>query len=834
MERKRKFKAYLLKIRSLQSGTSGSSFWTKVRAARQRNKPITADPVDSAAHIETVVGSLPTLDSTVDIPLPEQPYTPHADEYFEESEIEAVIASMKAAAPGSDGVTKKVLNCMDIKEITAFFREITESGKVPQSWRYTIIVPVPKAGRPTDDPKNLRPISLQPTLRKVYNCCLVNRYYAWLELNSTVLPDSQNGFRPGRRTTDNLLVLRVLHERCTTTKRPLHVVAMDIQQAFDCVDIPTLFTELNRVGFRGRHVAVLREMYLERMATVRFGDRYSAPFEIHRGVGQGDPPSPPLFTTYLAKTKAPHPDDPTLVTPVQGELCSVSEIIVADDLTHLCTTVEGSQKKIDERTTQCEKLGLHMAAGKGAHLILGDFSAAEDKPLQRGNRDGEIPRVEAFRLNGFQLVQHKQWQASADKTLSHHMVNAAGALHHVMSIQKDAAVSSIWELWTLYKSLVITQFNYAAEICPGYSETLEREIDHFHRNSVRRIFGVQPKVMSHTLFHDLAAIDLSHRLTILTLKYTRHLLSTNSPTLRNTLLTTLYHCNYFNYGWLWDLKTSVARQFRLTRFDTRSLETLSNSLEATIVLAERAAQTSINTKYQNNLKTSSRQQCLAACQIPKSNLSYLHALLPYGQAIAKFRVSSHRLQIERGRIGPTKTQRSDRFCPHCFNVLGLRELEDERHVIFQCSDHIHDRTTAWRLLGITTGETDSEGPQDTALHLLSSVNFPLPVEQEDSESDQQAVPGGLVNEIRTDGNQTEGGQDMEAGNGARARPMTGGSGNKAKQTAAESVFIIRWLSEEDTVKILGYFLDPQSKEEANITGSYLAKVLKRIDKRYIN
>ncbi|RPA80725.1 hypothetical protein BJ508DRAFT_199137, partial [Ascobolus immersus RN42] len=65
------------------------------------------------------------------------------------------------------------------------------------------------------------------------------------------IPQYQSGFTPGRRTTDNLFILRTLHEQACETNSPLYVAQIDIRKAFDSVSRPLLFETLYKAGIHG-------------------------------------------------------------------------------------------------------------------------------------------------------------------------------------------------------------------------------------------------------------------------------------------------------------------------------------------------------------------------------------------------------------------------------------------------------------------------------------------------------------------------------------------------------------------------------------------------------
>ena len=76
--------------------------------------------------------------------------------------------------------------------------------RIPQQWKTSSVVPIPKSSTNIDDPHNYRPISLLPVIRKllerhVYR--LVSQHLAERKLIS----DAQWGFTPGKSTIIALL-----------------------------------------------------------------------------------------------------------------------------------------------------------------------------------------------------------------------------------------------------------------------------------------------------------------------------------------------------------------------------------------------------------------------------------------------------------------------------------------------------------------------------------------------------------------------------------------------------------------------------------------------------
>ena len=58
--------------------------------------------------------------------------------------------------------------------------------------------------------------------------------------NSNLSGESQNGFRPKRWGTDNLFILKTIHEitYLNSNKCELYLAYIDLTKAYDCVHLP--------------------------------------------------------------------------------------------------------------------------------------------------------------------------------------------------------------------------------------------------------------------------------------------------------------------------------------------------------------------------------------------------------------------------------------------------------------------------------------------------------------------------------------------------------------------------------------------------------------------
>src|SRR5437899_2876585 len=133
--------------------------------------------------------------------------------------IEAVIRDLpKGKACGSDNVSAELLQCMGEKGIqimTRLINKIYKSGNIPEDFRESIFVPIPKVSK-AQDCGDFRTIALISHASKVLLHLIKRRITPIIERQ---LGDSQMGFRKGKGTRDAIFQLRMISERITQMNR---------------------------------------------------------------------------------------------------------------------------------------------------------------------------------------------------------------------------------------------------------------------------------------------------------------------------------------------------------------------------------------------------------------------------------------------------------------------------------------------------------------------------------------------------------------------------------------------------------------------------------------
>ncbi|KZV93894.1 hypothetical protein EXIGLDRAFT_571407, partial [Exidia glandulosa HHB12029] len=96
-----------------------------------------------------------------------------------------------------------------------------------------------------------RTLGVQSKLVKFMTLLFHLRFQRWFD-RYNILPPSQNGFRPGYRTANNVFILRCLIDKARAVGVTLYVATVDLTNAFPSTDRATLWLKLYRLGVRGK------------------------------------------------------------------------------------------------------------------------------------------------------------------------------------------------------------------------------------------------------------------------------------------------------------------------------------------------------------------------------------------------------------------------------------------------------------------------------------------------------------------------------------------------------------------------------------------------------
>nr|GAT43545.1 predicted protein [Mycena chlorophos] len=206
-------------------------------------------------------------------------------------------------APGNPGIPNIAIQKAAEKVapiLTAIANASFALAYHPTEWRVFTTITLRKPGK--DDyslPEAYRPIALEDTFSKVVESVVAKRLITLAEENG-LLPKHAFGGRPGRTTSDAVLLLVQRIKDSWRRGEVTSALFLDISQAFPTVSHERLLFNLRKRRVPKEVVRWVQSFLSDRKTTLKFDDLTSEPRDASFGIPQGSPMSPVLYLFYAA------------------------------------------------------------------------------------------------------------------------------------------------------------------------------------------------------------------------------------------------------------------------------------------------------------------------------------------------------------------------------------------------------------------------------------------------------------------------------------------------------------------------------------------------------
>ena len=367
------------------------------------------------------------------------------------NEIYKTIISLKPKkSSGYDNLNTKMLK--NLEEELAFplsllINRSFSEGVVPDLLKIAKVIPVYKS-KENDVLSNYRPISLLPSLSKVYEKVMYKRLYNFLETHN-ILYQSQYGFRKKHSTIHAVTEFVSNTTQALDNKQSTIAVFLDLSKAFDTIDHNILLTKLKFYGIRGIAHKWFTSYLSNTKQYVHYNTFNSDNMAITCGVPQGSVLGPLLFLIY--------------VNDLADNLLTSKGMLFADD-----TTLYQSNLKLNDlysdMSLELYNLSDWFLANKLSLNIAKSNFILFSKKRNIGNSfntikfgDVEIERKTVLKFLGMYIDENLTW-AYHIKTCKCKIASSLYAINRIKHIIPESY------LRTLYFSLVHPDLTYGLSL----------------------------------------------------------------------------------------------------------------------------------------------------------------------------------------------------------------------------------------------------------------------------------------------------------------------------------------------------------------------------------
>ncbi|XP_074305794.1 uncharacterized protein LOC141641015 [Silene latifolia] len=366
-------------------------------------------------------------------------------------------------------------------DIIGAVQEFFSSGKMLKQINSTTLTLIPKKARPTTV-ADFRPIACCNVVYKIISKVICTRL-------ATVLPDiiseTQSAFIKGRDIVDNILIC---HDLVRLYKRkacsPRCMMKVDLKKAYDSIEWDFIKQMLQALNFPDQMIQWIMECVTTPWYTLSLNGSNFGYFQGRRGIRQGDPMSPLLFTIcmeYLSRILAYVTNSMEFSYHPLCRAIRLNHLCFADDLLMFCRGDKTSIITILRAFATFSKAsGLEINREK-SDIYFNGMSSADVQYVLRisGFKEGQFP----FRYLGIPISYKRMAVGDCSRLVEKIVLRIRGWGARKLSyagrlVLVQAVLSQLHSFWTRIFIIPATVMDRINHICRNY---LWCGSDEFHK-----------------------------------------------------------------------------------------------------------------------------------------------------------------------------------------------------------------------------------------------------------------------------------------------------------------------------------------------------------------
>lgn len=346
-----------------------------------------------------------------------------------------------------------------------------------------------------EDCNNYRPISILPTISKIFEKHLSNELKEFFR-KTNVLNKHQSGFRENHSCQTALIRLIDEWLKDVDNGNCIGSVFIDMKKAFDLVDHEILLYKLKLHHFSDGTLSLFHSYLSQRQQCVKLGTSFSTPLTIKSGVPQGSILGPLLFLIYINDI---------------GLLLNQSDIdLYADDTTLYATGANPSeiqtnlQNDIYSIQKWCTLNNMMINPNKSKCMLIGSKQKIKNINLNLKIDNNAIENVTSHKILGLYIDKHLQWKVHIDKTCS--------KISSKITLLKKISNYLTFDMKKLFhNSYILTTFDYCCTIWGSANKTNLTKVNVLQKRAAKVILQKPNRTPSKELFLQLKWLSFNNR-----------------------------------------------------------------------------------------------------------------------------------------------------------------------------------------------------------------------------------------------------------------------------------------------------------------------------------